>query len=302
MSERVNANRPAFRLLAALSALVLIFAACKKESTKKTTIGSSPKPGSTSGTANTTAGASASPGAKGAAKLQSPSPLPVNGQPLPPDAIKPSEAGRYTYDETGIRKLGCVPDEKPASPTTLDVDPAQGDRQQSVRDQRYPDGHGIVTNSVLEFRKDGVYLTHLFQTQTFPLLGTFTTEFEPSPPVLVFPSNPKVGQSWSFTMRSKDGKVTVESTNVVESSAEAVTLGGGASVQAIRVKGTTHVTGESPLGGQLDITDLTTSWISIEARLILKTITDSSGTPGSTCRLDGTHIEAVVRSTAPGPR
>lgn len=295
MSARYRGRLPK-RLIAALIALVLVLAACKKETTK-TTGGATPEPGSTAGAATATSGPAAASGGKGGSKLPAPSPLPVKGEPLPPDALRPTDAGRYTYDETGIRKLGCVPDEKPASPTTLDVDPAQGDRQQSVRDQRYPDGHGIVTNSVLEFRKDGVYLAHLLQTQTFPLLGTFTTEFEPSPPVLVFPANPKVGQRWSFTLKSKDGKVTVESTNILESGGEPVALGGGGSVHAIRVKGNSRVTGESQLG-PLDITENTLTWISIEARLIVRTIVDTSGTAG-TCRFDGTHIEAVVRSTTP---
>lgn len=293
----------AFYAAAAL-VIVMVFSACKKPTTTTTiTEGSTPKPGANSGgvTATSSPKTSSSPSKK-TSPLPSPSPLPVKGSPLAPDALRPADPGRYTFDETGIRKLGCAPDEKPATPTTLDADPADTDRQQSVRDQRYPsDGHGTVSSSVLEFRKDGVYLAHLRQEQTFPLLGgPFVTEFEPSPPVLVFPADPKAGQTWSFTLKSKDGKVTVESSNTLESVSDAVPLGGGATIAAMKVRGTSHITGQSQLG-PLDITDRTVTWISVQARLIVKTIADTSGTAG-TCRFDGTHIEAVVRSTTPAPR
>lgn len=296
----MSRDRRNIAFYAAVAAGVLVFSACKKPTT--ITEDSTPKPGATSGSVTATSSPKATPSpSKKTSPLPSPSPLPVKGSPLAPDALRPADPGRYTFDETGIRKLGCVPDEKPATPTTLDVDPADGDRQQSVRDQRYPsDGHGVVGSSVLEFRKDGVYLAHLRQEQTFPLLGTFVTEFEPSPPVLVFPADPKAGQTWSFTLKSKDGKVTVESSNTLESVSDGVPLGGGANIQAMKVRGTSHITGQSELG-PLDITDRTVTWISVQARLIVKTIADTSGTAG-TCRFDGTHIEAVVRSVTPAPR
>jgi hypothetical protein len=285
------------RLVLVLAIFAVVLTGCKgKDSETKTTTGADASPTATEATSSPVDGAKASPGT-GAGKLTTPPPLQTKGEPLPANAVRPTDPGGYTYDETGVRKLGCAPDEAPASPTSLKVDPADGNRQHSVRDQRYPDGHGVVSNSVIEFREEGVYLVHLKQTQTFPFLGTFTTEFEPSPPTLVFPANTKVGQTWTFTLKSKDGKVTVDATYTLESSSENVTLGGGQTIESIRVKGSSHVTGESPLG-PMDFTDNTMSWISVQARLFAKTISDVSGTAG-TCRFDGTHIEAVLRSTTP---
>lgn len=295
MSSRISLRGKGLLLLAAIA--VLLLSACKgEETTKKTT--SSPGATATSSDGESPEAAkSAGPGS-GAGKLATPSSLPAKGQALQPEDVRPADPGTYSFDESGVRKVtGCAPDEPPATPSTLRVDPADGDRQHSIRDQRYSDGHGIVSNNVLEFRTDGVYLVQVKQTQTFPLLGTFTSEFEPSPPVQVFPANPKVGETWKFTMKSKDGKVNVESSNTLESSGEKVALGGGENLQSARIKGTTHVTGESPLG-PMDFTENTTTWVSIEARLIVKTISDASGSVG-TCRLDGTHIEAVLRSTTP---
>lgn len=286
------------RVAVVLAIAAAFLAGCKgRDSEKKTTTGAEASP-----TASDEASSPSAPGVKtspgsGASKLTTPPPLQAKGQPLPQNAVRPTDPGGYTYDETGVRKLGCAPDEAPASPTTLKVDPPDGDRQHTVRDQRYPDGHGVVTNSVLEYRAEGVFLVQLKQTQTFPFLGTFTSEFEPSPPTLVFPANTKVGQTWKFTLKSKDGKVTVDATNTLESSSENVTLGGGQTIETIRVKGSTHITGESPLG-PMDITDNTMSWISVQARLFVKNISDVSGTAG-TCRFDGTHIEALLRSTTP---
>lgn len=225
-----------------------------------------------------------------------PSPVPsevAQGDPLEPEAMKPTESGTYLYDETGTRKLGgCGADGPPPSPTSLTVDPPNGNRQRSVRDRRFPNGQGEVTTSIFEFRRDGIYLAYLLQEQYSPL-GKNTTEFSPSEPILVFPEGGGA-QSWSFSMTSTDGKARFDAQNTIESRDEAVTTGDGETVSTVRVKRTARITGQS-IAGEVNLTEDSVSWISTSHRLILKQVTDTRGTIG-TCQVE-THVEALIRST-----
>lgn len=300
MSNR-RPDTPGTRLIIVVALAAVVLAGCKKESDKTTTTGATPAATEESQPEAGTTGGKADAGEK---VPSSPPPAPqAKGEALAPNAVKPSDHGLYSLNPSGVRKFGtttnpCFPDSHPEGQWSLRISAASGNRQQSDGQQNYDDDSKISTTTVLEFRPDGVYLIYTRQIQTIPVFPEpFVTEFEPSPPVLVFPANPKLGQQWTFTLKSKDGRVTVDATNTIEAIDEPVTLADGATIKAIRVKGDAHVTGTSPLG-DLDIRENSTTWVSIEHRLITKSVVDSTGTVG-TCRVDGTHIETLLRSTNP---
>ena len=185
---------------------------------------------------------------------------------------------------------GCLTQDQPApTPVTLTVDPAQGNRQRSVRDQGDQGGR---STSVLEYRADGVYLVSLSQEQP----GFGTLDFEPPQPVLALPATPTDGQRWQYVLVSKDGKYKADTTNVVEASRDQVRMGNGKTVAAVRVRSDAHITGSSTFG-PVDLTATLTSWASPELRLIPKDVTDTKGSVGA-CKIDG-HVEAVLRSGTP---
>lgn len=294
--------RPMPRLVAALAVLVFVFAGCKETNKTVGTGGSSPL-GATQ-TQTGVAGPGKNPGAK-QTQLPSPSPLQVKGSPLAEGSLKPTAPGKYSADAAGVRKFRdpatsqpCFADDHPISPFATTVFAPDGGRQGSYGEARYESGFAVQTSTVLEFAPTGVSLVRLRQVQYFPggLFPPFEAEFEPPQPVRVFPANPKAGETWSFHLDSKDNKVHVDSSNKVDGLSDDVALSSG-SVKGVRLKGTSHVTGESPLG-PLDLTDTTTTWVSVELRLILKTIADSTGTVG-TCKVDGSHLETTLRSTSP---
>lgn len=249
----------------------------------------------TSTATNPADGSTLTSGAGGlAASPSAPPPQATQGKPLEPQAVQPAAPGSYLYDETGTRTFGgCGPDGPPPSPSSFKVDPASGNRQQGVRDRRGSDGQGQVITTILEYRTDGVYLAYLKQEQQTPA-GPAITEFEPNPPVLAMPAKPTQGQSWQFSMTSKDGKVKSDTTNTIEALEEEVGTGGG-NVRATRVRRTTRATGQTILGA-VDLTDNTVSWVG--SRIVVKEVSDVSGTVG-TCRIQS-HIESVIRSTNPG--
>lgn len=228
----------------------------------------------------------------------SPAPQPTKGGELQPGALDPPAAGGYTFNNTGSETLNCGAPQtrEPPKETNVTIDKANGNRQRSVADVRRPDGTGDVTTTILEYRSDGVYLIYLKTEQTAPFLGTNTIEFEPDPPVLVAPNSPSNGQKWSFTLRSKDGDVTVKVDNTIEAVATNVKLGDGSTVSAVRAKSTSRATGDSDFG-QIDVTTVSTTWASVEDRLIVKDISDTTGT-FSTCEIDE-HVESLLFSAKP---
>jgi hypothetical protein len=225
-------------------------------------------------------------------------PQPTKGAPRQKGSLVPPAAGAYFTDNSGSETLNCGTPQKTDPPklTEIRVDPANGSRQRSVADARRADGTGSVSTTILEYRPDGVYLIYLKLEQTVPFLGTNVTEFEPSKPPLVAPNQPKQGEKWSFTMTSKDGDVTVTSNNSIEATSEAVSLGDGSKVTTSRAKATTRVTGTTNFGN-MDITTVSTTWASPAHRLVVKDISDTSGT-FSTCTVDA-HVESILRTTKP---
>lgn len=295
--------RPALALVAALLLVVLPACGNKKDAKK----GAAGKTTTTVARAAASPGADASPGATGAPGGKSgtgsgaaPAPAPTQGAPLQANDIRPADPGRYLYNESGNQEINCPPTPPqsgpPPSPTTLTVDPANGNRQQAVRDRRGPNGQGLRITTVFEFRSDGYYLAFLRQEQFTPI-GSDTWEFEPNPPVLALPRSPKAGQSWQFSLTSKDGRLKVDVNNTIEAPEENVQLGDGSASPATRIKSTRHATGQSNLG-TIDVTENNTTWGSIRDRMIVKEVSDSNGRIGVSCTTTS-HVEAVLQSTRP---
>lgn len=279
-------------------AFLLLLGACRSQDSDDVSTGASPP------------AESPSPGEEEAAlgageqsvseKLASPSPIAeAPGGALETGAVRPTDAGAYIFDDDGMTDfkddVGCPPDRKAPTPTKLTVDPPNGNRQKWVRDRRSQDGQGLVVTLLLEYRQNGVYLVLLNQQQSTPL-GTFHTEFEPNPPVLVAPYNTEVGTSWTYTLKSKDGRLTVDAENVVEAVGEAVTIGDGSSPGTTRVRRNSHIYGETDLG-QVDVNETTTTWISPDARLGVQEVSQSSGRIGL-CQFT-TNLKSVVRAARP---
>ncbi|MGH2706541.1 MAG: hypothetical protein ACRDJ4_16080 [Actinomycetota bacterium] len=213
-------------------------------------------------------------------------------------ADAPARPGRYIYDETGVRRIrACfVVDEPAATPTSLRVDPAAGSRQTWVRDRRSALGTGSLTTTTLEFRPDGIFIISLRQLEVAALASS-ELAFEPALPVLAFPARPVDGQTWSFTLDSKDGRATLSAENAVEAADEPVGLVGGGSARAARIWTSTHLTGPSDQGS-LDIRETYASWLSLADRIVVKEVRDTQGRAG-VCELSW-HLEALLRSLTGG--
>lgn len=228
----------------------------------------------------------------------SPSPSPPKASPSPPKpappppgpaapalATGPARAGQYLFNDTGeIRTLGCLTSNQAVpTPSRLNVQAPNGNRQQIDREQNGTGGPGFVTNIVFEYRDDGAFLVSLRQRQTFAN-QTVDLEFQADPPVLAIPSRPMLGQANSFTLRSTDGKVQVQTDTRIEGINEQVTLAQGAVVKAIRIRSSSRITGQSNQGS-LNVAVDRTSWYAADSRLEVKDATDTSGSVGL-CRVD----------------
>jgi hypothetical protein len=174
------------------------------------------RPGGGSGTAtkatpSTSAGGSGGtqhspsgkPGGRGHQKLHAGSPQP----------LAPRKPGTYRYDTTGESTYSGGLNQDMPPVTTLTVDEADGLRQRSVRDLRESDGDGSVTETVLLFRADGVYLESVKSTTIVAGFGN-TSEFRPEHPALVAKTGAAPGDHVEFTM-SGDGSTAHVTIDVV---------------------------------------------------------------------------------------
>lgn len=221
-------------------------------------------------------------------------PLP-NPPPPPPAAAAlstgPARAGQYLFNDTGeIRTLGCLTSNQAVpTPSRLNVQAPAGNRQQIDREQNGSaaaggnGGPGFVTNIVFEYRDEGAFLVSLRQRQTFAN-QTVDIEFRADPPVLAIPSRPTLGQANSFTLRSTDGKVQVQTDTRIEGVNEPVTLAQGAVVKATKIRSSSRITGQSNQG-TLNVAVDRTSWYATDSRIEVKDSTDTSGSVGL-CRVD----------------
>lgn len=295
-------NRSNFkRLIGALLAMMLFLAACGGDPAPSSSVSPSP-------TADASVLASPSPSAEptpsvapapsAAAPSPSPSPQPPQPAPAPPappeSATGPAAPGQYIFDDKGlIKTIGCLTSNQPVpTPSRLNVQPANGDRQQIDREQTGNGGAGFVSKIVFEYRDDGAYIVSFSQRQTFSN-QTVAIHFDANPPVLAIPSRPTEGQTGGFTLTSRDGRVRVETSTRVEALNEQVTLGQGSVVRAHRIVTASRITGQSDQG-TLNLVVDRVSWYAPDSHLEVRDSTDTAGTVGL-CRVDFT-VESLARS------
>jgi hypothetical protein len=203
---------------------------------------------------------------------------------------EPPAAGRYTYENTGSSSVsGCATATEPADPMTdVDVSAVRGARQEAVRRS---DEEGTET-SVVEYRSDGIHLVSLVFDQ--PGLGRI--EFRPARPVLLLPGPARDGQTWRFTLRSTDGKYTVDADNRVEAVGSRARTVDGRTVPTTRVRSVVRLRGTSPVG-PVDVTITAVSEAGGDPALGILDDRDTDGTVGP-CRITGEE-RSRLRSTTP---
>jgi hypothetical protein len=101
-------------------------------------------------------------------------------------------------------------------PSTLNVDPATGGQQHSQE----KDNKGTTDQTVIA-RGGALYLADLKTSGQ-----GVSVEFRPSPPVLLVPAAPRVGEQWSWQTTSTDGSYHLTAQLRVASLDDTVTVGG----------------------------------------------------------------------------
>ncbi|MCA1839784.1 MAG: hypothetical protein LC723_05570 [Actinobacteria bacterium] len=262
-------------------------AGAERGSSTSPSSGASPRSGGAAGQAGQGGQGSGSP-----SPSKAPSSLPTKGASLAPSAVRPAQAAERLFDETGATTLsGCYDrTQAPPTPSRLTIDPADGDRQRLVRD-RGTQEHPNVTTAIVQYRVDGIYLVYLSQTSGFALVST--TEFMPSPPVLLVPAHPSVGQSWAFVLTSTDGKVTVDSNNSVDSIGESVTIGNGQNRSTDKITTNSHITGQTQ-DGPVDMTTVASAWYDRSLSFQVKEQSHTDGTVSVGCKVTS-DIQALIQ-------
>ena len=224
----------------------------------------------TGGTAAGTSGGGSSGGTTGTA------PAPAAGKPGSSSAGS-TAPGDYTYDSSGTVTAGTPRAVKGTA--TLTVDPAAGPKQHSVLE-----GDQGRTEQDVVHGSTGTTLARLLLTNP-----AFTKEFKPAKPVLVVPSPPTVGKSWSWTMTSTDGKTKASLTARITKT-ESVTVG-GVKVNTAVVESTLKLTGDVTYTGKMRTN------YDASRRLQVKERTQGNGMVGGFAFT--TDITSVLRSTKP---
>lgn len=180
----------------------------------------------------------------------------------------------------------------PPTPTRLNVEPVNGNRQTLNRDQTGSGTVGSISNITFEYREDGAYVVSLRQEQR--VNGqVLAFDFQAPAPQRLIPAFPQVGDTGGFSLTSTNGQVRVDAGSTVEAVNENVTLGGGATLQTVRLRTTSTIGGISPQGS-LNLQVTRTSWYSVDKHIEVKDVTDTTGTVGL-CRVNF-HVESLARS------
>jgi len=231
-------------------------------------------PGGTAPTGGTAPGGTG--GGTGGGTTTGTAPAPAGGQ-AGSSSAGSTAPGAYMYDSSGTVTAGTPRAVKGTA--TLTVDPAAGPKQHSVLE-----GDQGRTEQDVVHGSTGTTLARLLLTNP-----AFTKEFKPAKPVLVVPSPPTVGSSWSWTMTSTDGKTKAALTARITKT-ESVTVG-GVKVNTAVVESTLKLTGDVTYTGKMR-TNYDPS-----RRLQVKERTQGSGMVSGFAFT--TDITSVLRSTKP---
>jgi len=182
--------------------------------------------------------------------------------------------GTYSFDTSGQMQVSSTfVNHTYAMPptTTLEIDPASGSSQRTVRDMRDSKGNGRVTEMRLGFAADGLHIEFLKNT-TFVAGVKDERTFLPNPPPLVLRTGAPDGDHIHFTIQ---GSGVTATTDVYVLRREAVTVG-DSSVSSIVVR--LHTTFSGDVQGQ----DTATNWLRPTDGLLLREDDSSDATSGST--------------------
>ena len=136
----------------------------------------------------------------------------------------PIPSGTHSYDTNGSTTVSGNKRPMPDTTTLTAKAPRNGDQVQ-VRDLRDSDGNGTVVESHLTYREEGVYLTYVKITATFPGGFTDVRELQPAKPALIAPTGVGPGSNASFTMQGSGTRADV---TIAAKRWEKVSVGGTA--------------------------------------------------------------------------
>lgn len=125
-----------------------------------------------------------------------------------PRPAAPLPQGTYTYDTDGRATVSGGSRDLPKE-TTLSAGDPDNEVQVLVRDLRDGDGNGTVVETHIGFAKDGVYLSYVKTTSTFPGGFTDVREFKLDPPEQIAPTGAGPGFSRSFVMEGSGTRAEV---------------------------------------------------------------------------------------------
>lgn len=145
-------------------------------------------------------------------------------------AATPIPDGTYSYDTEGHTTVSG--NKRDMSETTTLVAHAPRDQGQiQIRDLRDQDGNGTVIETSLLYRDEGVFITRVKITATFPGGLTDVRELKPRRPELIAPTAARPGSSTSFVMEGSGTKAAV---SIEALRFDALTVG-GSSVNALKM-------------------------------------------------------------------
>jgi hypothetical protein len=124
-------------------------------------------------------------------------------------AAVPIPGGTHPYDTDGSSTVSGNERRMPKT-TTLSARAPRGEEQTQIRDLRDSEGNGTVVETRLLYRKEGVYLTYVKISATFPGGFTDVRELQPAKPELIAPTGAQPGQSASFTMQGSGTRAEVD--------------------------------------------------------------------------------------------
>lgn len=161
----------------------------------------------------------------------------------------PIPRGTHSYDTEGHTTVSGNRRDMPEK-TTLTAQAPRGQQQTQIRDLRDEDGNGTVVETWLVYRDEGVYITYVKITATFPGGLTDVRELRPRKPELIAPTGVGPDSSASFVM---EGSGTRAEVTIKAQRFDKLTIG-GTSVNALIVD--TRIVFSGALKGEQN----STSW------------------------------------------